>query len=126
MMTLPSVRVKRYWTLGHGHDDGLVELPLQPLLDDLQVQQPEKAAAEALAQGGGGILLIDQGGVVELVFFQGVGQGLVIVGGDRVDGGEDHGLHFLEAGQRRGRGRASRVMVSPIRVSLTVLMPAMI
>ena len=64
---------------GHGHDDGQVELPLQALLDDLQVQQAQEAAAEAQAQGGGGVLLVDQGGVVQLVFFQGLGQVLVIV-----------------------------------------------
>ncbi len=83
----------------HGHDDGLVELPLQPLLDDLQVQQSQKPAAEALAEGSGRILLVGEGCVVQLVFFKRIEQGLVVIRGDGIDGREDDGLHFLEAGQ---------------------------
>ena len=66
--------------------------------------KPQKAAAKSLAQGRGGIFLIDQGGIIELVFFQGLGQRLIILGGNGIDGGKDHRLDFFEPVQR-GRGR---------------------
>ena len=43
---------------GGGLDEGDVALPLQPLLDDVHVEHPQEAAAEARAQGfaGGGLV----------------------------------------------------------------------
>ena len=38
---------------------------VQPLLDDLEVQEPEEAAAEAEAERGGGLHLVGEAGVVE-------------------------------------------------------------
>ena len=57
---------------GGGGDDVEVEFALDALLDDLHVQQPQKAAAEAEAEGDGGIRLKDERGVVELQFEEGV------------------------------------------------------
>ena len=41
-----------------GRDQVEVELALQPLLNDLEMQQPEKAAAEAEAERGRGFHLV--------------------------------------------------------------------
>ena len=60
--------------VGQGGDEVQVKLPLQPLLDDLHVEHPQKAAPEPEAQGGGGLRLKGQGGVVELELLQGVPQ----------------------------------------------------
>ena len=85
-----------------------IELALQPLLDDLHVQQAEKAAAESEAEGERALRLVAERGVVELQLADGVAQVLVVVGVDREDAGEDHRLHFLEAGQRLRRSRSRR------------------
>ncbi len=45
---------------GQGGHQVQVELPLQPLLDDLHVEHAQKAAAEAEAQGHGGFRLKGQ------------------------------------------------------------------
>jgi hypothetical protein len=45
-------------------------------------------------------LLIGQRGVVQRQLVERLGQVLVVVGGHRIDGGEDHRLGFLVAGQR--------------------------
>jgi hypothetical protein len=87
-----------------GEDDGLVVLALQALLHDLEVQEPQEAAAEAEAQGEGVVLLVDEGGVVELELLDGHLELVVIGGVHRVDRGEDHRLDLAEAGQGRGAG----------------------
>jgi len=53
---------------GCGGDQVELELPLQPALDDVHVQQAEKAATKAEAQGGGGFGIEPEGAVVELEF----------------------------------------------------------
>ena len=90
--------------VGRGDDDGLIELPLQAFLHDLHMQQPQKAAAEAKAQGRGGLRLIDQRGVVQHQLLQGDAQVLEVLGIHRVDPGKDHWLHLAVAGQRLGSG----------------------
>ena len=50
---------------GRGGDEVEVELALQPLLDDLQMQQAEKAAAEAEAERRRGLHLVGKARVVE-------------------------------------------------------------
>jgi len=47
-----------------GGDEVGPEFPLQAFLDDLHVEQAEKAAPEAEAQGLGGLGLVGEGGVV--------------------------------------------------------------
>ena len=44
--------------------------PLQPFLDDLQMEQPQETAAEAKAKSYGGLRLKLQRRVVELQLFQ--------------------------------------------------------
>ena len=77
---------------------------LQPFLDHLEVEQAEKAAAETEAESDRGVLLEGEGGIVELQFFKGGGQVLIIVGADRVERREDHLLHLFEAGQGLAAG----------------------
>ena len=77
-----------------------IVFPLQALLDDFHVQKPQKAAAEAEAQGNGAFQLIAHGGVVEFQLFQGVPQVLVLGAVGGIDSGEYHGLNRTVAGQR--------------------------
>ncbi len=110
---------------GRGRDQVEVELALQPLLDDLQVQQAEEAAAEAEAERGGGLHLVGEAGVVEAQLAHRGAQVLELGRVDREQAAEHHRLRRLEAGQRRrGAARASSVMVSPTRVSATSLIAA--
>ena len=56
-----------------GRDDQSdVKLPLQALLDHVQVQQAEESAAEPEAQGRGAVFLIRQRGVVDGQLVQGL------------------------------------------------------
>ena len=82
-----------------GGDDVHVVLPAEPLLDDLHVEQPQEAAAEAEAQRGGTFGLVLEGSVVELELRH-AGLELVVVRRvDGVDAAEDHGGGFPEPGQ---------------------------
>ena len=83
--------------VGHGRDDIHVEFAVQPLLDDLHVQQPEESAAESESQRQRAFGLERQRGVVELQFFERRAQVLVLVGLHRVDARENHRFHVLEA-----------------------------
>ena len=86
------------------HDNGLIELTLQPLLDNLQVKKPKKAATESLAKGYGGIFLIDQCGVIELVLFERIQKGWIIIGRYGVERRKDHRLYIFESRQWRLNG----------------------
>jgi hypothetical protein len=83
--------------VGHCRDDGLVKLPLQPLLDDLHVQHAQEPAAEAKAQRLGGLQFVGQGGVVELQLVHAIPEFFEIIGFDRENTRKDHGLYLLEA-----------------------------
>ena len=61
-------------------DYGQVELPFYPLLYDLQVEHPQKAASETEAQGCRGIFFIHKGGIIELQSLNGILKFLVVVG----------------------------------------------
>ena len=89
---------------GGGSDQVEIELPLQPLGDDLHMEQAQETAPEAEAQGGTGLLLVGQGGVVELEFFQSVLQVGVLGAVGGVDAAEDHGFYLAVAGQGLGGG----------------------
>ena len=80
-----------------------VELAGQPLLDDLEVEEAEEAAAEAEAERRAGLGLVGEGGVVEAELADRGAQVLEIGGVDREDAAEDHRLHRPEAGQRLRR-----------------------
>ena len=81
-------------------DQVLVELALEPLLDDLHVQQAEEAAAKAEAERLADLGLVAQRRVVELELLQRVAELVVLARLGRVEAGEDLRLDFLEAGQR--------------------------
>ena len=87
-----------------GGDQVDIELALQALLHDFQVQQAEKAAAEAEAERHGVFRLEIEGAVVEAELFERVAQQSVLVRFHRVEPGEHHRLDFLEARQRLGGG----------------------
>ena len=84
--------------VGHGRDDVHVEFAVQPLLNDLHVQQPEESAAEPESERQRAFRLERERSVVELQFFERRAQVLVLVGLHRVDAREDHRLHVLESG----------------------------
>ena len=95
-------------------DEVEVELALEPLLDDLHVEQPEEAAAEAEAERDRALRLEGDRGVVEVQLLERVAQQRVVLAADRVDAGEDEALGRLVAGQRLGRrARPTVVSVSP-------------
>ena len=87
-----------------GQDQREVVLPLEPLLDHVEVEEPEEAAAEAEAERRRAVLLVDQGGVVELQLLERLGQLAVVVRLHRVDRGEDHRLGLAVARHRLRRG----------------------
>jgi hypothetical protein len=107
-----------------GGDEVEVIFAGQPLLDDLEVEQAEEAAAEAEAERGAGLHLEAEAGVVEAQLVEAVAELLEVGGVDREQAAEDHRLDFLEAGQRFAAGRLASVMVSPTRVSATSLICA--
>ena len=89
-----------------------VVLALQPLLDDLHVQQTEEAAAEAETERERRFRLVGQRGVVQLQPFERVAEQRVLLAVDRVESGEDHRLGRSIAGQRlagRVGGQGDRV-----------------
>src|SRR5262249_10919938 len=82
-----------------GGDQLQTEFALHSLLDDLHVQQAEKAAAEAEAQRRRAFRLEEERGIVESKFFEGLAQRRVFVSVHSIEPGKNHGLDFLEAGQ---------------------------
>ena len=77
---------------GQGGDEVQIKLPLQPLLNNLRVEHPQKAAPEPEAQGHGALRLKGQGGVVELQLLQRVPQVGVLAAVLRIHAAVDHGL----------------------------------
>src|SRR5581483_10401510 len=76
-----------------------------PLLDDLHVEQPEEAAAEAEAERDRRLWLKRQRRVVQLQLLERFAQQAVLATLDRVESGEHHRLGRAVARQRLG-GRA--------------------
>ena len=85
-----------------GREQVEVELALQPLLDDLEMQQAEEAAAEAEAERCGAFRLVDEAGVVEMQLGQALAQFLELGGVDREQAAEHDRQARLEAGERLG------------------------
>ena len=77
-----------------------VELAGQPLLDDLQVQQPQEPAAEAEPQRGRCLRIVVEAGVVQPQPAQAFPQLLEIVGIHRIQAAPYHRHRGLEPGQR--------------------------
>ena len=68
---------------GRRRDEVLVELALEPLLDDLHVQQAEEAAAEAEAERGRRFRLEEERGVVQPQLLERLAQLRVLAALDR-------------------------------------------
>ena len=94
---MPSSIIDPVDDVRRGRDQVEVELALEPLADDLQVQQAEEPAAEAEAERRRGLRLVDQRGVVELQLVERVAQVRVVVAVDRVQPGEHHRLRVAVA-----------------------------
>ena len=97
----------------HRGDEVEIELALEPLLHDLHVQQPEKAAAEAEAESGGCFGLVVERGIVELKLFERVAESLVLRGVRGIESREHHRVDILVAGQ----GLPRRVALGGERVA---------
>ena len=91
-----------------GRDQVEIELALQPLLDDLEMQEAEEAAAEAEAERGRGLHLVGEARVVEAELAHRGAQVLELGGIDREQAAEHHRDRRAEAGQRRGRPACGR------------------
>ena len=89
-------------------DEVEVELALEPLLDDLHVEQAEEAAPEAEPEGDRALGLEGDRGVVEVELLERVAEERVVRAVERVDAGEDERLGLLVAGQRCGGGPLGR------------------
>ena len=85
---------------GAGRDQRQRELALQALLDDLHVEQPQKAHAEAEAQRHGGLGRPRERGVVHAQLLQGVAQVLVVLVVDGEQARVDHRLGLAVARKR--------------------------
>ena len=107
MTTLPRPSVEHDVVLDRRRrrDEVDPELALEPLLDDLHVEQAEEAAAEAEPERDGALGLVRERGVVEVELLERLAEQRVVLAADRVDAGEDEALRLLVAGQRL-RGRA--------------------
>ena len=84
-----------------------VELALEPLLDDLHVQQAEEPAAEPEAERDRRLRLVEERRVVQPQLLERVAQLGVLVPFDRIEPGEHHRLQLLEAGKRLERRPAA-------------------
>ena len=98
----------RYTDVRRGGDQVQVELALQPLRDDLHVQQAEEAAAEAEAQRDRGLRLVGQRGVVELQLVQRVAQLRIVRPSTGYSPEYTIGLRLAVAGERLGRRRRAQ------------------
>ena len=108
-----------------GRDQVHVELALEPLLDDLHVEQAEEAAAEAEAERRRRLRLEDgttrRSAAASRARRAARGYSLPSTG---YSPAKTIGFISLKPGNGSGVGRAASVIVSPICASLTVLMPA--
>ena len=91
-----------------GDEQVEVELALEPLADDLHVQQAEEAAAEAEPERLRGLRLVEERGVVQLQLLERVAELRVLVGVGREEAGEDHRLDVLVARAAARRPGARR------------------
>ncbi len=91
-----------------GRDQVEIELALEALLDDLQMQQAEEAAAETEAERGRTLRLVHERGVVEAKLGEALAQPLEIRRVDGEQAAEHDRQRRLEPGQRR-RGRPALV-----------------
>ena len=102
-----------------------VELALEPLLDDLHVEQAEEAAAEPEPERRRRLGLVEQRRVVEPQLLERLAQLRVLVALDRDTARRTpSACSSLKPGNGSRAGRAASVTVSPIFASPTFLIPA--
>ena len=107
-----------------GDEQVEVELALEALADDLHVQEPEEAAAEAEAERLRRLGLVEERGVVQLQLLEGVAKVRVVVRVGREEPREHGRLHVLVArAAARSPGSSWPVSVSPTRSRLTSFRP---
>src|SRR3546814_9153620 len=105
------LRVAELELVGHrrrGGEEVEVIFARQPLLNDLEVEQAQKAAAEAEAQCRRAFHLEREARIVQPQLLDALAQFLEIIRVGREHAAEDDGLDFLEPRQRR-RGGLFRV-----------------
>jgi hypothetical protein len=113
----PSLVVTRYSTPGARRDEILVELALEALLHDSMCsipRNPQRKPKPSAADVSGSK---KNEASFSRSFFERFRQLRVLRAFDRVQAREDHRLHFLEAGKRRGGRAPASVIVSPIFAS---------
>ena len=94
------------------------ELALEPLLDDLHVEQAEEPAAEPEPERHRALRLVREARVVEVQLLERLAEQRVVLAGDRVDAREDEALGGLVAGERRvGRAGRARQRVADLGVA---------
>ncbi len=84
-------------------DEVEAELALEPLLDDLHVEQAEEPAAEPEPERDRALRLVREARVVEVELLERLAQQRVVLAADGVDAGEHEALGLLVAGQRLAR-----------------------
>ena len=121
----PAIVIDLEADAGRGDDEREIELPLEPLLHDLEVQHAEEPAAEPVTERERRLRLEVERGVVQAQLLERVAQPFVVGVLDRVEPREHHRLGVAVAGRRARRsGGATSVMVSPILASATRLIEA--
>ena len=103
LRSLAATQLDLVADVGRGRQQLEAVLALQPLADDVHVQEAQEAAAKAEAQGLGGLGLVAERRVVQGQAVERVTKVLVAVGVEREQAAEDHRLHLAVAGQRLGR-----------------------
>ena len=88
--------------VGRGRDQLKVELPLQPLLHDVHVQQAEEPATEPEPQRGGHLWFVVQGGVGQLQPVEGFAELGVVAAFGREQARPHHGLRLAVSGELFG------------------------
>src|SRR6185503_1346059 len=84
-----------------GGDEVDAEFAVEPLANDLEMQQTQKAAAEAEAERGRGFGLVSKARVVQMQFRQSISELFEFGGIDGKEAAEHDLLRRLKAGQRR-------------------------
>ncbi len=98
-------------------DEIHAEFPLEPLLDDLHVEQSQEPAPEPESERRGRLGLEEERGVVEPQLLERVAQLRILASLDRIEPGEHHRLAHLEPGERfRGPPRRLGDGVADLRV----------
>ena len=106
--TLPSVALHAVLDVRRGRDERQVVLALEPLADDLHVQQAEEAAPEPEAERARRLGLVRERRVVEPQPLERLAQVGVLVAVDGIQAAEHHRLRIAVALERFGAPAARR------------------